>query len=279
MSGYARPVQLPVPGPGPDAAVRFVREHLADLTCDTPAASENIRGGQTAADAALAALDVTGYAGSRNQVWPPGAPRGVADVALRPLQPRRPAHAVGPRRGRAVERPPEVPRRAGLAGVHPPPLRPLRARRPAGAARGAARPAAAAARGVGRAVAPGHAVHGRDGGRAARRRLAGQPDADVAGQPVDRAGRCAVARRRGGVLHPSPGRLPRRQPPELAVDRRRRQRQGLRVLPLAGAEAGAGAVPGVRPARRLPGGVVARRPADLAGRGLGPRCAATRTRR
>ena len=29
MSGYARPVQLPVPGPGPDAAVRFVREHLA----------------------------------------------------------------------------------------------------------------------------------------------------------------------------------------------------------------------------------------------------------
>jgi deoxyribodipyrimidine photo-lyase len=71
MSGYARPVQLPVPGPGPDAAVRFVREHLADLACDTPAASENIRGGQTAADAALAALDVTGYAGSRNQVWPP----------------------------------------------------------------------------------------------------------------------------------------------------------------------------------------------------------------
>ena len=64
MSGYARPVQLPVPGPGPDAAVAFVREHLADLTCDTPAASETIRGGQTAADAALAALDVTGLRGA-----------------------------------------------------------------------------------------------------------------------------------------------------------------------------------------------------------------------
>lgn len=64
-------VQLPVPEPGPDAAVAFVREHLADLACDTPAASRSIRGGQTEADAALAALDVTGYAGRRNQVWPP----------------------------------------------------------------------------------------------------------------------------------------------------------------------------------------------------------------
>lgn len=48
----------------------FVREHLADLACDTPAASGSIRGGQGAADAALAALDVTGYAGRRNQVLP-----------------------------------------------------------------------------------------------------------------------------------------------------------------------------------------------------------------
>ncbi|WP_433786648.1 FAD-binding domain-containing protein [Actinomycetospora sp. CA-101289] len=66
-----RRVQLPVPAPGPAAAVAFVREHLADLTCDTAAASEAIRGGQTAADAALASLDVTGYAGRRNEVWPP----------------------------------------------------------------------------------------------------------------------------------------------------------------------------------------------------------------
>jgi deoxyribodipyrimidine photo-lyase len=64
-------VQLPVPDPGPDAAVAFVREHLADLTCDTPAASGAFRGGQTAADAALDALDVTDYARRRNDVWPP----------------------------------------------------------------------------------------------------------------------------------------------------------------------------------------------------------------
>ena len=64
-------MRLPVPDPGPDAAVAFVREHLADLTCDTPAASPSFRGGQTAADAALAALDVTNYARRRNEVWPP----------------------------------------------------------------------------------------------------------------------------------------------------------------------------------------------------------------
>jgi deoxyribodipyrimidine photo-lyase len=60
-----------VPDPGPDAAVAFVRDHLGDLTCDTPAASGAFRGGQTAADAALAALDVTDYARRRNDVWPP----------------------------------------------------------------------------------------------------------------------------------------------------------------------------------------------------------------
>ena len=64
-------MQLPVPDPGPDAAVAFVRDHLADLTCDTPAASGAFRGGQTAADAALGSLDVTDYARRRNDVWPP----------------------------------------------------------------------------------------------------------------------------------------------------------------------------------------------------------------
>ena len=63
-------MQLPVPAPGPTAAVAWVREHLADLACDTPAASRSFRGGQSAADEALAALDVTGYAGRRNQVLP-----------------------------------------------------------------------------------------------------------------------------------------------------------------------------------------------------------------
>ncbi|MEJ2864193.1 FAD-binding domain-containing protein [Actinomycetospora flava] len=69
-TGYRWWMQLPVPAPGPDAAVAFVREHLADLACDRPTASPSIRGGQSAADAALAALDVTGYAGRRNQVLP-----------------------------------------------------------------------------------------------------------------------------------------------------------------------------------------------------------------
>jgi deoxyribodipyrimidine photo-lyase len=64
-------VRLPVPEPGLDAAVTLVREHLADLTCDTPVASPSFRGGQTAADEALAALDVTNYARRRNEVWPP----------------------------------------------------------------------------------------------------------------------------------------------------------------------------------------------------------------
>ena len=73
-------MQLPVPEPGPDAAVDFVREHLGDLTCDEPEASGAFRGGQTAADAALAALDITGYARQRNEVWPPEA-RGATRVS------------------------------------------------------------------------------------------------------------------------------------------------------------------------------------------------------
>lgn len=64
-------MQLPVPPPGPDAAQAFVREHLAGLTCDDPTPSPRFRGGQTAADAALAAFDVAGYARQRNEVWPP----------------------------------------------------------------------------------------------------------------------------------------------------------------------------------------------------------------
>ena len=64
-------MRLPVPETGPDAAVDFVREHLSDLACDLPSPSGAFRGGQTAADAAFAALDVTGYARERNEVWPP----------------------------------------------------------------------------------------------------------------------------------------------------------------------------------------------------------------
>lgn len=63
---------LVTPAPGRAAAERFVAEHLADLVSDptVTAGSERFRGGQTAADAALAAFDVSGYAERRNQVLP-----------------------------------------------------------------------------------------------------------------------------------------------------------------------------------------------------------------
>ncbi|MFU8841578.1 MAG: FAD-binding domain-containing protein [Nitriliruptoraceae bacterium] len=62
---------LPLP-PAHDvaAAERFVADHLGGLVADEVRASPRFRGGQAAADAALAALDVTGYAARRNEVWP-----------------------------------------------------------------------------------------------------------------------------------------------------------------------------------------------------------------
>ncbi|MFC5380456.1 FAD-binding domain-containing protein [Aquipuribacter nitratireducens] len=72
--------QLPTPGPDvaadPDAAVAWVGAHLGDLALEGAEGAEGLvaspafRGGQPAADAALAALDVTGYAARRNEVWP-----------------------------------------------------------------------------------------------------------------------------------------------------------------------------------------------------------------
>jgi deoxyribodipyrimidine photo-lyase len=56
----------------------WVLENLGDLCAATDsdeselAAAAPIRGGQTAADAALQAYDVAGYARRRNNVWPPG---------------------------------------------------------------------------------------------------------------------------------------------------------------------------------------------------------------
>jgi len=55
------------------AAEGWVREHLRAFVDDEVVGSPRFRGGQIAADAALAALDVTGYAAQRNEVWP--APR------------------------------------------------------------------------------------------------------------------------------------------------------------------------------------------------------------
>lgn len=59
-----------LPTPAYAEATAWVREHLRDLARDEVVASPSIRGGQTAADAALAAFDVTGYAARRNEVHP-----------------------------------------------------------------------------------------------------------------------------------------------------------------------------------------------------------------
>ena len=59
--------------------VGWVAEHLGHLSSDVPHASA-IRGGQAAADAALAALDLTGYARRRNQVLPVSA-RGASRLS------------------------------------------------------------------------------------------------------------------------------------------------------------------------------------------------------
>ncbi|MCW2615787.1 MAG: Deoxyribodipyrimidine photolyase-like [Frankiales bacterium] len=69
---------LPPPPTGPDV-VGWVREHLGHLACDEVRAS-SVRGGQAAADAALAGLDVTGYARRRSQVLPESA-RGATRMS------------------------------------------------------------------------------------------------------------------------------------------------------------------------------------------------------
>jgi len=71
---------LPTPEAGRDAAEAFVAEHLAELVGDEVRGSEAIRGGQRAADAALAAFDVGGYARRRNEVFPPKR-RGASQLS------------------------------------------------------------------------------------------------------------------------------------------------------------------------------------------------------
>lgn len=63
--------QLPVPQVGQAAAEAFVATHLSHLIADAPVASLSLRGGQVAADTALAAFDLQGYAARRNEVHPP----------------------------------------------------------------------------------------------------------------------------------------------------------------------------------------------------------------
>ncbi len=76
----AETVRLPVPGLGRAAAEAFVGQHLTGLFVGDPVGSERFRGGQAAADAALAAYDVRGYAATRNEVLPPST-RGASALS------------------------------------------------------------------------------------------------------------------------------------------------------------------------------------------------------
>ncbi|MCU0271338.1 MAG: hypothetical protein MUF83_22230 [Acidimicrobiales bacterium] len=73
--------RLPAPERGDE--VTWVRSHLGDLAAE-PAeqivASPAFRGGQSAADQALAAFDVSGYSRDRNEVWPVGR-RGASRLS------------------------------------------------------------------------------------------------------------------------------------------------------------------------------------------------------
>ncbi|MFM8862293.1 MAG: FAD-binding domain-containing protein, partial [Acidimicrobiia bacterium] len=71
-------MRLPVPEVGHE--VEWVAEHLAEFCCDHPHRSTRWTGTQAAADAALDSFDVTGYARSRNEVWPPDR-RGASGLS------------------------------------------------------------------------------------------------------------------------------------------------------------------------------------------------------
>jgi len=83
----ATPRRLPPPpdlDSGVDAAVGWVLEHLGDLVPtsgdDAGLASGRFRGGQRSADAALAGLDLVGYADARSEVLPEHA-RGATGLS------------------------------------------------------------------------------------------------------------------------------------------------------------------------------------------------------
>ena len=70
----------PLEAPAPGAEASWVEKCLAGLYSGPLEPSPRFRGGQRAADAALAAHDVAGYARRRNQVWPASA-RGASGLS------------------------------------------------------------------------------------------------------------------------------------------------------------------------------------------------------
>ena len=71
---------LPVPPVGRPAVVDWVARHFEGLYAGGLGASPSFVGGQSAADEALAAFDVAGYASRRNEVWP-DARRGASRLS------------------------------------------------------------------------------------------------------------------------------------------------------------------------------------------------------
>lgn len=71
--------ELPIPPVERPDVIDWVRTHLGDLASGDPIAAP-VRGGQRAADAALAAFDVTGYARRRNSVLPVSS-RGASGLS------------------------------------------------------------------------------------------------------------------------------------------------------------------------------------------------------
>lgn len=71
---------LPHPANTRPVIEAFVAEHMGHLTDSPVCGSRSFRGGQRAADSALANFDVTGYANRRNEVFPEGA-RGASRLS------------------------------------------------------------------------------------------------------------------------------------------------------------------------------------------------------
>ncbi len=73
-------VRLETPPLGPERCAEWIADSLRGLFHGEPTASPRFRGGQRAADEALAATDVAGYARRRNEVWPPSR-RGASGLS------------------------------------------------------------------------------------------------------------------------------------------------------------------------------------------------------